>query len=285
MSYARKTCVVVCAMVAMLALAPQAQATLIAWYNMEQSASPLVDQAGGQTAVTNGGGGDLYQQAGVPAGTYGALTLANTTGYAVGMSNTATQWNLSVADSAELNLTNNFTAMAWIYLPATPTASDDQAKGIIGLGTAWIGQGWDLGVRHAAGKEGISFTMAGQADYLSGDVIDWTGGAWHHVAATKSSTGGINLYLDGNLSKTYSGATGNVTAMDASHYMSIGRMFNDARTSTIGERVDEIRVYDTVLTQTEISAAAIEGVPEPSTLALLVTGLLGLLAYAWRKRK
>ena len=26
-------------------------------------------------------------------------------------------------------------------------------------------------------------------------------------------------------------------------------------------------------------------VPEPSTIALLTTGLLGLLAYAWRKRR
>jgi len=26
-------------------------------------------------------------------------------------------------------------------------------------------------------------------------------------------------------------------------------------------------------------------VPEPSTLVLLAAGLLGLLAYAWRKRK
>ena len=26
-------------------------------------------------------------------------------------------------------------------------------------------------------------------------------------------------------------------------------------------------------------------VPEPSTLALFATGLIGLLAYAWRKRK
>ncbi|MBU4273117.1 MAG: PEP-CTERM sorting domain-containing protein [Planctomycetes bacterium] len=26
-------------------------------------------------------------------------------------------------------------------------------------------------------------------------------------------------------------------------------------------------------------------IPEPSTLALLATGLIGLLCYAWRKRK
>ena len=29
----------------------------------------------------------------------------------------------------------------------------------------------------------------------------------------------------------------------------------------------------------------VKAVPEPSTIALLTTGLLGLLAYAWRKRK
>ena len=28
-----------------------------------------------------------------------------------------------------------------------------------------------------------------------------------------------------------------------------------------------------------------QGVPEPSTLALLVAGAIGLLMYAWRKRK
>ena len=34
-----------------------------------------------------------------------------------------------------------------------------------------------------------------------------------------------------------------------------------------------------------LNAAGIETVPEPGTLALLAAGLLGLLAYAWRKRK
>ena len=35
----------------------------------------------------------------------------------------------------------------------------------------------------------------------------------------------------------------------------------------------------------ELSGVEIKLVPEPSTIALLVTGLVGLLAYAWRKRK
>lgn len=40
------------------------------------------------------------------------------------------------------------------------------------------------------------------------------------------------------------------------------------------------------LTQEGIGAAfCVDQVPEPSTLAMLVAGLFGLLAYAWRKRK
>ncbi|MBU4273257.1 MAG: PEP-CTERM sorting domain-containing protein [Planctomycetes bacterium] len=38
-------------------------------------------------------------------------------------------------------------------------------------------------------------------------------------------------------------------------------------------------------TSTTIDAVSITTIPEPSALALLVTGLVGLLCYAWRKRK
>ena len=34
-----------------------------------------------------------------------------------------------------------------------------------------------------------------------------------------------------------------------------------------------------------MSAASVTAVPEPGTFALLAAGLLGLLAYTWRKRR
>ncbi|MBU4273300.1 MAG: PEP-CTERM sorting domain-containing protein [Planctomycetes bacterium] len=37
--------------------------------------------------------------------------------------------------------------------------------------------------------------------------------------------------------------------------------------------------------RTSIDAVSITTIPEPSALALLATGLVGLLCYAWRKRK
>ena len=33
------------------------------------------------------------------------------------------------------------------------------------------------------------------------------------------------------------------------------------------------------------SIISVDSIPEPSTITLLATGLIGLLAYAWRKRR
>lgn len=51
---------------------------------------------------------------------------------------------------------------------------------------------------------------------------------------------------------------------------------------TVGITLDEVRLSNTALSSNELLVAEI---PEPGTFALLATGLIGLLAYAWRKQK
>ena len=95
---------------ALLLSAIGAPAAMIAHYDMEQAGSPLVDQAGGQTAAAVDSG-HQYSVTG-PAG-FGNAAGLNANG----------SWQLSVADSAELNLANDFTVAAWVYRDSTVIAS------------------------------------------------------------------------------------------------------------------------------------------------------------------
>lgn len=95
---------------------------------------------------------------------------------------------------------------------------------------------------------------------------------WHNIGVT--STGNFaTLYLDGDVV-----ATGTVPFDTAAGTdFVIGRVpgeLGDIR-QLIG-LVDEIRVYDTVLSDSEMRALA--SVPEPTTGLLLIAGLLGLAA-------
>ena len=89
----------------------------------------------------------------------------------------------------------------------------------------------------------------------SGKFIYWKGGAnnatsstsfndgdWHHLAATRSSSGDIKLYLDGVLE---------ATGTDNSVFQSANTVIGQAARYWNG-RIDEVRIWDDVRTQTEI---------------------------------
>ena len=266
----------------LLAVTGSAQATLIADFNMEQSGSPLVDQVAGYNATESGSGGFVYQQTGVPAGTYGAITLSATLGESAGNTTShGTQcWQIDSSGSTALNMTNNFTAMAWMYVPSSPAGG--YPRTIIGTaGTSW--GGWTFGVRE--GSLGVFFRPEGYSEYDSGTAnFTLTLGQWYHFAVTKSSTTGLTFYVDGTSVDNVAAYTGDLTPTDVSATsFTLGHCKQNATWGLYGALLDEVRVYNTVLTASEIVSAA--ETPEPGTLALIITGLLALLAYAWRKRK
>ena len=269
--------------VCLLVAAGLAQATLIAQFGMQESAGPLVDQIGGYTAseVSDPYEGDhfLYQQSGVPAGTYGAITLSSGPVHSATITTGGSNeyWQIDSAGSKAINLVNNFTAMAWINY------NNDWYDTVVG---AALG-GWAFGVAPVADPtlvpySGVYLKNEGFTATFAGTPLS---AGWHNIAATKSSTSGITFYVDGVQVGQDSSVTSDFYAMtvSSSAYFTLGG--GDAANWFLnGANVADVRVYNTVLTASDIASAA-GSVPEPGAMVLLTTAAVGLLAYAWRKRR
>ena len=91
--------------------------------------------------------------------------------------------------------------------------------------------------------------------------------------------------MDGAVVNTFASATAGFNLLNGTtDTVSLGRAVGDPEQSINGGKMEDLRVYNTVLSTSDIIAAA-SSVPEPTTVVLLTTGLLGLLAYAWRRRR
>ncbi len=172
-------------------------------------------------------------------------------------------------------LANDFTVEAWVRPNGT-----GGGQSFLSNRTYWEGAG---GIRLGMDGSRLLFTAFGPKDYLS-DPSVISAGQWYHVAAVFDADNDVSFFLDGSFVQT---VTGSSPANPSVKPLTFGRNpISYGSQAFYSGGLDEVAIYDRSLSAAEIHEHYLAAtVPEPSTLALLGMGAIGLMAWVWRKRK
>lgn len=180
------------------------------------------------------------------------------------------------ADSSPV--TSAFTIAFWMK-----TTTDNGAAG-----TPWFqgaglvdgelgGDTTDWGVSQMGTK--VAFGV-GSTDSTIFSTSNVNLGNWIHVAATWSTAGEMKLYINGALETTYSAASINPRSTVNAFF--IGQ---DLGGAAYTGALDQIRIYDSVLSAGQVAALHAGAVPEPSTYAAFAGLGALILALFVRSRR
>ena len=219
--------VVLCAM--LLAVAPFAPAAEpIVQYSFEELGPVVVDESGNGNDATPFGGVSLNAN-----GRFGKCFEFNGTDSYI-------QLDRPIQDA--------FTITAWINTSETGASG---TQGYQGTGIFWSDVGGvanDFIVAVLGPK--LSF-FVGNPDISVNSDGDVVTGEWMHIAAVRDTTAQtISVYIDGEPDNTVSHS--NTAALNAQDAMAIGANTLDAR--YFAGLIDEVKIYDVVLTAAEIKA-------------------------------
>jgi hypothetical protein len=180
--------------------------------------------------------------------------------------------------------TDNFGIEGW-FKTSDPTKSQTLVYNG-NQGSQWqtwgFGNGFGLYVTGDTENGGASGHLMGLLGYVSWLDSGFTVAAneWFYAALVKQN-GTVKMYFNNNAPVNF----GTKDTVAASSMSVVGSAYGSSGDFLSGA-VDNVRVFtfdsgafresDLLINQT---------VPEPSTVALCFTGVVGLLAYAWRKRK
>ncbi len=174
---------------------------------------------------------------------------------------------IDCGNDAKLDITGQISLAFWLKADA----SDNYYWNII------VGKGNDNGYRvcrDSGGNATNGITFAASGGYpgdnvFADNVLD---GQWHHVATTYAwdGTSAVSrIYMDGVMADENTGIGYDIVSN--TYHLILGN--NDEFSSPMCGSLDDVRIYNHALSQTEITAL----VPEPVTMMLLALGGLTLL--------
>jgi hypothetical protein len=258
-------CVMAVGAIALVAaISAQSRAELVGYYGLNETVNP----SGGTTAVDS----SIYGHDGtyLPTGSNGptvGVASANASLYGTAASFDGSDDKIDIGTYCG-GLTSSFTIAAWIK----PTSVSNYL-GIISDAGANADKGWCLALT-AGGN--IRLTTLDRDDLNSTATV--SAGQWSHVAVVFDSSNAASFYLNGvfvDKVSSFSSAKASTNPYYIGAGPGGGHLFSGA--------IDEVRIYSSALNGDQIAGLAT--IPEPGSLVLVVTSLLGLVCYAWQKRK
>ena len=212
---------------------------------------------GGTGSIFNGGlvsGGDLGRSLQLTP-----LADANTNLEAPNINTNFTATALSIGTA------NPYTAMAWVRF-----ANQTGDNMVFGQAQAVA----DQAVLHLGSRLNQYWDGHWADDINSGTTLTQPN-TWHHVAFTNTAAGTQTIYVDGVVRGTGPGDNAGgptVGQMVQTLNVVIGTAGN---AGSFSGAVDEVKIYNQVLTQAQIQQAAV--IPEPTSIVLLAASGLALM--------
>ena len=264
-----------CAVAILFAITSVSRAQLLLHYNL--------DETTGTSAADSGPGGWT--------GSLNGLDFDNNS--VPGVNGTALQFGGAndVIDVGDIGISNtdDLTVMAWLK------ADDWNSRGIwmghqfndvtITGGTINQGGGYML-LRYINANSGAS--EAAEISIKDPLIVDLPNDTYAHFAFTMDATDAIDtVFVNGN--PITPNNTTNGWGVSGSNGFRIGQRLNNSSDRDWDGSIDDFAIYDRKLSQSEIQDIMTNGVPEPTTMTMLLTGLVfgtwGLFHRRSRRRR
>lgn len=265
-----------------VAFAPTTRAALIGHWDLEQgSGTTAFDQSttGNDGTFVNTPTWQTSGLAPVPSGTTADLEFSGEVGDDDAGDNDEDYVSIPANSAYDFGTSTDFSVACWINTTAAATQNP------IGQGDAANASGgehWELIVTDAGYlaafiDDGSNTEHIGGPTFDSNDGPQVNDGQWHHIAVTFDRDGNAIRYIDGSAVNEAVDIS-SVGDISNDEILAIGQRGNVAGfpyDSPFDGRIDDVRLYDEVLTAEEVSGLAI--IPEPTSLVLLGLGVATLL--------